>query len=63
MEIVKLIKPIDSKDNNNKNVKQKYYELSKSLRTQLIIFELNNYFRSKYIVLYIYIYIYYNCLQ
>ena len=47
MEIVKLIKPIDSKDNNNKKVKQKYYELSKSLRTQLIIFELNDYFRSK----------------
>lgn len=46
MEIVKLIKPVDSKG-DNKKVKQKYYELSKSLRTQLIIFELNNYFRSK----------------
>lgn len=49
MEIVNLLKRkgtyISKKYPQNK---KKYYEMTKSLRTQLVIFEINSYFQSIY---------------
>ena len=49
MEIVNLLKRKSSYQSKKfPYQKKKYYEMTKSLRTQLVIFEINSYFQSIY---------------